>query len=178
MTPHPEHSCSHSHMAQCFLERSQSTLMANWAAFLWSMSFFIAWVTGPVNLGSALKSIFSGRVWSLLLSCCDTGLSEKNYLRHITLRTLDLPLGSKILALVSLISVILARPDHFGVNFGFLPSGAKSLYQTRLSMLNKYGRAFLSKFSLEVSWLDLAMFFAINLIFCRSWYHSTEVDFP
>ncbi len=30
-----EHSCSHSHMAQCFLDKSHSTLMASCAAFLW-----------------------------------------------------------------------------------------------------------------------------------------------
>jgi hypothetical protein len=60
-------------------------------------------------------------------------------------------LGSRILALVSLISVILAGPDHLGVSLGFLPSGAKSSYQTKLSMLNECGRAFLSKLVLELS---------------------------
>ena len=170
-----EHSCSHSHMVQCFLERSHKTLMASWAAFLWSSNFFIARVIGPEILGSALKSNVSG---TISLSFWDSLLSEKNFLRRITLSTLDFPLGSKILALVSLISVILAGPDHFGVNFGFLPSGAKSSYQTRSSMLNECGRACLSKLSLETSWLDLATFFAMNLIFCRSWYRSAEVDSP
>jgi hypothetical protein len=78
-------------------------------------------------------------------------LSEKNFLRRITLSTLVLPLGRRILALVSLILVIFAGPDHLGVSLGFFPSGAKSLYQTKSSMLNECGSAFLSKFDLEMS---------------------------
>ncbi len=145
-------------MAQCSLERSHKTLIASWAAFLWSMSFFIALVIGPETLGSALKTKFSGRFCSLSLLFWDSDLSEKNLLRRIMLSTLDLLLGNKIMALLSLISVILAGPDHLGVSFGFLSSGAKSLYQTRSSTLNECGRAFLSKFVFQLSWFSFAMF--------------------
>jgi len=62
-----------------------------------------------------------------------------------------LPLKSRTQAFVSLISVIFAGPCHFGVNFGFLPRGAKSSYQTRSLIWNACGKAPLSKVSLIFS---------------------------
>jgi hypothetical protein len=134
-----EHSCSHSHIAQCFLDKSHSTLMASCAAFLWSISFLRALVIGLEMFCSELKSKFSSSLLSLWLF--SLLLSEKNFFSLITFNTLDLPL-------VSLTSVIFAGYDHLGVSFRFLPSGVKSSYQTRSYNLNECGRAFLSKLSL------------------------------
>jgi hypothetical protein len=48
---------------------------------------------------------------------------------------LFLPLARTIIALVPLSSVIFGVTCHFCVNLGFLPSGVKSLYQTKSSIL-------------------------------------------
>jgi hypothetical protein len=160
-----ELSCSNSHMEQCSFDRLQSTLMANWAAFLWSINFFIALVTGPVIAGSLLKFKSSfGETVSLVAS----GVGKKNFLRCMMLMTLDLPLESKIHALVSLTSVILAGPCHLGIGFGFLPIGAKSFYHTKSSMWYEWGVALLSKLSFILAPCSSEMFLAKKKIFCSS----------
>ncbi len=115
-----EHSCSDSHMAQCCLERSQSTLMDNWAAFLWSINFLMARVTESVICGSALKFNSSEVVCSLEVSLAEA----KNFLRCIRLSTFDLPFNKRFLA----------GPCHFGVNLGFLRRGEKSSYHTKCQL--------------------------------------------
>jgi hypothetical protein len=68
-----------------------------------------------------------------------------------------------------LISVILAGPCHLGVSLEFLPKGAKSSNQTRSLMLKSWGNADLSKLSLILALLSLAMFLVKKRIFGRSW---------
>ena len=103
--------------------------MARFVAFCCSSNFFIALVTGPVNSGLALK-FSSSEPETVLLSLFEFSLL-KNFFILIMFKIFVFPFASRIRALVSLISVILAGPCHFGVSLAFLPNGEKSSYQTK-----------------------------------------------
>ncbi len=107
--------------------------MARLVAFCCSSNFSIALVTGPVNSDLALK-LSSSEPETVLFWLSEFSLL-KNFLILITFKILVLPFASRIRALVSLISVILAGPCHFGVSLAFLPKGVKSSYQTKLLIL-------------------------------------------
>ncbi len=120
-----EHSCSHSHMEQCFLDKSHRTLIARFVAYCCSSSFFIALVTGPVNSECALKLKLSDPETVLFSMSAVSSGCLKNFLILIMLRIFILPFGNTMRALESLISVIFAGPCHFGVNFMFFSQWRK-----------------------------------------------------
>ncbi len=112
-------------------------------------------------------------------------VGEKNFFRHIMLRILVLPLKSSTIALVSVISVILAGPCHLGLSLGFLPRGAKSSYHTKWSNLKVGGMLFCQNCLYHLHfdhrqcfWQGIWSFAEVGIAWRKSILHSEAAEYP